>query len=62
MAQYLETGGTAHRGQLFDLWARIKSHIHKMKSIRWVKAHLKTQKATKVGVCYEDWYGNNEAD
>eukprot|EP00972_Heterocapsa_arctica_P002663 393076-Heterocapsa_arctica.AAC.1 len=33
-----------------------------MKSIRWVKAHLKKYNATKAGVCFEDWYGNNEAD
>eukprot|EP00972_Heterocapsa_arctica_P011871 1738899-Heterocapsa_arctica.AAC.1 len=33
-----------------------------MKSIRWVKAHLKNENATKVGVCFEDWYGNDEAD
>eukprot|EP00972_Heterocapsa_arctica_P056392 8319987-Heterocapsa_arctica.AAC.1 len=33
-----------------------------MKGIRWVKAHLKKEKTTKAGVCYEDWYGNNEAE
>eukprot|EP00972_Heterocapsa_arctica_P028001 4118656-Heterocapsa_arctica.AAC.1 len=33
-----------------------------MKSIRSVKAHLKKENATKAGVCYEDWHGNNEAD
>eukprot|EP00972_Heterocapsa_arctica_P065975 9734706-Heterocapsa_arctica.AAC.1 len=33
-----------------------------MKSIRWVKAHLKKENVTKAGVCYEDWNGNNEAD
>ncbi len=33
-----------------------------MKSIRWVKAHLNKENATKAGVCYDDWYGNNEAD
>eukprot|EP00972_Heterocapsa_arctica_P001768 252402-Heterocapsa_arctica.AAC.1 len=33
-----------------------------MNSIRWVKAHLKKENATKAGVCYEDRYGNNEAD
>eukprot|EP00972_Heterocapsa_arctica_P114576 16443085-Heterocapsa_arctica.AAC.1 len=33
-----------------------------MKSIRWVKAHLKKENSTKAGVCYENWYGNNEAD
>eukprot|EP00972_Heterocapsa_arctica_P007624 1110610-Heterocapsa_arctica.AAC.1 len=33
-----------------------------MKSIRWVKAHLKIENATRAGVCYEDRYGNNEAD
>eukprot|EP00972_Heterocapsa_arctica_P027988 4117365-Heterocapsa_arctica.AAC.1 len=33
-----------------------------MKSIRWVKAHLKKENATKAGECYEDWHGNNEAD
>eukprot|EP00972_Heterocapsa_arctica_P017669 2612065-Heterocapsa_arctica.AAC.1 len=30
-AQYLETGGTVHRGKHFDLWTRIKSQIHNMK-------------------------------
>eukprot|EP00972_Heterocapsa_arctica_P069228 10228218-Heterocapsa_arctica.AAC.1 len=33
-----------------------------MKSIRWVKAHLKKGNASKSGVSYDDWYGNNEAD
>eukprot|EP00972_Heterocapsa_arctica_P099719 14712646-Heterocapsa_arctica.AAC.1 len=33
-----------------------------MKSIRWVKAHLKKENVTKAGICYEDWCGNNEAD
>eukprot|EP00972_Heterocapsa_arctica_P074521 10999198-Heterocapsa_arctica.AAC.1 len=32
------------------------------KSIRWVKAHLKKENATKARVCFEDWFGNNEAD
>eukprot|EP00972_Heterocapsa_arctica_P002509 364167-Heterocapsa_arctica.AAC.1 len=33
-----------------------------MKSIRWVKAHLKKEHATKAGVCHDDCFGNNEAD
>eukprot|EP00972_Heterocapsa_arctica_P067370 9942271-Heterocapsa_arctica.AAC.1 len=33
-----------------------------MNSIRWVKAHLNKQNATKAGVCYKDWYGHNEGD
>eukprot|EP00972_Heterocapsa_arctica_P049120 7231304-Heterocapsa_arctica.AAC.1 len=33
-----------------------------MKSIRCVNAHLNQSNATKAGVCYEDWYGNNEVD
>eukprot|EP00972_Heterocapsa_arctica_P069650 10291846-Heterocapsa_arctica.AAC.1 len=33
-----------------------------MKSIRWVKAHLKKYNATKAGVCFADWFGNNDAD
>eukprot|EP00972_Heterocapsa_arctica_P021527 3167752-Heterocapsa_arctica.AAC.1 len=33
-----------------------------MKNIRWAKAHLKKENATKAGICYEDWYRNNEAD
>eukprot|EP00972_Heterocapsa_arctica_P108026 15909731-Heterocapsa_arctica.AAC.1 len=33
-----------------------------MKSIRCVKAHLKKENATKAGVCFEEWYGNDEAD
>ena len=61
-AQYLESGGTVHKGKHNDLWTRIKTQIHKMKSIRWVKAHLKKENASKAGVCYDDWYGNNEAD
>eukprot|EP00972_Heterocapsa_arctica_P093730 13825946-Heterocapsa_arctica.AAC.1 len=36
--------------------------MHKLKSIRWVKTHLKKEHATKAGVFYEDWFGNNEAD
>ncbi len=61
-AQYLQAGGAVHKGKHCDLWTRIKQQIHKMKSIRWVKAHLKKENATKAGVSYEDWYGNNEAD
>ena len=60
-AQYLETGGKVHQGKHLDLWARIKNQIRKMKSIIWVKAHLMKENATKAGVCFEDWYGNNEA-
>eukprot|EP00972_Heterocapsa_arctica_P114529 16442858-Heterocapsa_arctica.AAC.1 len=34
-----------------------------MKNIRWAKAHLNKRKChTKAGVCFADWYGNNEAD
>eukprot|EP00972_Heterocapsa_arctica_P012165 1783700-Heterocapsa_arctica.AAC.1 len=33
-----------------------------MKNIRWVKAHLKKYNATKAGVSFEDWFGNNAAD
>eukprot|EP00972_Heterocapsa_arctica_P079755 11752002-Heterocapsa_arctica.AAC.1 len=33
-----------------------------MTNIRWVKARLKREKATASGVCYDDWYGDNEAD
>eukprot|EP00972_Heterocapsa_arctica_P082627 12174841-Heterocapsa_arctica.AAC.1 len=33
-----------------------------MKSIRWVKAHLNKENATKAEICFEDWFGNNEAD
>eukprot|EP00972_Heterocapsa_arctica_P034437 5071007-Heterocapsa_arctica.AAC.1 len=33
-----------------------------MNSVRWVKAHLKKENATKAGVCFEDWFGNSEAD
>eukprot|EP00972_Heterocapsa_arctica_P002354 341499-Heterocapsa_arctica.AAC.1 len=40
-AQSIESGGVVHRGQHFDLWTIIKDQIHKMKSIRWVKAHLR---------------------
>eukprot|EP00972_Heterocapsa_arctica_P088553 13056294-Heterocapsa_arctica.AAC.1 len=51
-----------HKGKHSDLWHRIKSQIHKLGHIRWVQAHLKQEKATAAGVCYEDWFGNNEAD
>jgi ribonuclease HI len=61
-AQYLEMGGTVHKGKHFDLWTRIKNNIWKMNSIRWVKAHLKVENASKAGVCYEDWVGNDQAD
>eukprot|EP00972_Heterocapsa_arctica_P096137 14183104-Heterocapsa_arctica.AAC.1 len=33
-----------------------------MTSIRWVKAHLKKEKATAAGISFEDWLGNNEED
>eukprot|EP00972_Heterocapsa_arctica_P080979 11934039-Heterocapsa_arctica.AAC.1 len=33
-----------------------------MKNIRWVKAHLKKENAAEAGVCFTDWFGNNEAD
>eukprot|EP00972_Heterocapsa_arctica_P107643 15857325-Heterocapsa_arctica.AAC.1 len=33
-----------------------------MKSISWVKAHLKKENAGKTGVCFADWFGNDEAD
>eukprot|EP00972_Heterocapsa_arctica_P014567 2146065-Heterocapsa_arctica.AAC.1 len=49
-------------GTHYDLWNRIEEQIHKTKSIRWVKAHLKKDNATKAGVCFADWSGNNEAD
>eukprot|EP00972_Heterocapsa_arctica_P068966 10191553-Heterocapsa_arctica.AAC.1 len=26
------------------------------------EAHLKKDNASKAGVCFEDWFGNNEAD
>eukprot|EP00972_Heterocapsa_arctica_P110833 16320978-Heterocapsa_arctica.AAC.1 len=34
--------------------AQTKAHLHKMTSIRWVKAHPKKEKATAAGVSYED--------
>ena len=61
-AQYLQSGGRVHKGKHFDLWTRIKQQIHKMSSIRWVKAHLRKENAYSAGVSYEDWFGNNEAD
>eukprot|EP00972_Heterocapsa_arctica_P086592 12765188-Heterocapsa_arctica.AAC.1 len=33
-----------------------------MKSIRWMKAHLKKTNAAKAGICFADWFGNSEAD
>eukprot|EP00972_Heterocapsa_arctica_P110348 16244948-Heterocapsa_arctica.AAC.1 len=53
-AKYLESGGVVHKGKHFDLGTRIKHQIHKMKNIKWVKAHLKKENATKAGICYED--------
>eukprot|EP00972_Heterocapsa_arctica_P102648 15128946-Heterocapsa_arctica.AAC.1 len=53
-AQYIETGGNVHKGKHYDLRTRIKNQIHKMKSIRWVTAHLKKENATKAGVCFAD--------
>eukprot|EP00972_Heterocapsa_arctica_P108650 15999651-Heterocapsa_arctica.AAC.1 len=47
-AQYLASGGAVHKGKHCDLWTRIKQHINKMKSTRWVKAHLKKENATKT--------------
>eukprot|EP00972_Heterocapsa_arctica_P015314 2256240-Heterocapsa_arctica.AAC.1 len=61
-AQYIASGGNLHKGKHYDLWSRIESHIHKMKNIRWVKAHLKKENAAKAGVNFEDWSGSNEAD
>eukprot|EP00972_Heterocapsa_arctica_P003397 507643-Heterocapsa_arctica.AAC.1 len=61
-AQYIVAGGTLHKGKHSDLWRKIKCQIHKLAHIRCVKAHLKQGKATAAGVCYEDWFGNNEAD
>eukprot|EP00972_Heterocapsa_arctica_P010784 1581608-Heterocapsa_arctica.AAC.1 len=61
-AQYIAAGGTVHKGKHSDLWHRIKCLNHKLGHIRWVKAHLKQEKATAAGVCYGDWFGNNEAD
>eukprot|EP00972_Heterocapsa_arctica_P099464 14676889-Heterocapsa_arctica.AAC.1 len=53
-AQYIAAGGKVHKRKHNDLWNIIKYHIHKMKSIRWVKAHLKKENATKAGVSFED--------
>eukprot|EP00972_Heterocapsa_arctica_P052350 7700367-Heterocapsa_arctica.AAC.1 len=36
--------------------------ILKMTNIRWVKAHLKQEKATAADISCDDWFGNNEAD
>eukprot|EP00972_Heterocapsa_arctica_P053131 7824658-Heterocapsa_arctica.AAC.1 len=33
-----------------------------MTNIRWVKAHVKKEKATAASFSYEYWFGNNEAD
>eukprot|EP00972_Heterocapsa_arctica_P086199 12706918-Heterocapsa_arctica.AAC.1 len=41
---------------------QIKGHLDKLISIRWVKAHLKKEKAQAAGVSYEDWLGNDPAD
>jgi ribonuclease HI len=59
---YLLSGGIVHKGKHSDLWHRIYDNFGKLISIRWVKAHLKQEKATAAGVSYEDWYGNDQAD
>eukprot|EP00972_Heterocapsa_arctica_P021739 3197599-Heterocapsa_arctica.AAC.1 len=58
----MAAGGTVHKGKHGDLWNRINKQIHKREHIRWVKAHLKQEKATAAGSCYDDWFGHNEAD
>eukprot|EP00972_Heterocapsa_arctica_P112698 16433280-Heterocapsa_arctica.AAC.1 len=50
----LLTGGTVQKGKHSDLRTRINDNIGKLVSIRWVKAHLKKEKATEAGVTYED--------
>eukprot|EP00972_Heterocapsa_arctica_P100645 14839136-Heterocapsa_arctica.AAC.1 len=61
-AQYIAAGGNVHKGKHSDLCKRINKHIHKMTNIRWVKAHLKQEKATAAGISFDDWFSNNEAD
>eukprot|EP00972_Heterocapsa_arctica_P058983 8693030-Heterocapsa_arctica.AAC.1 len=56
------TGGVAHKGKHSDLWNRTKNNLDKLNSIRWVRAHLKVEKAQAAGACYEDWLGNDHAD
>eukprot|EP00972_Heterocapsa_arctica_P092325 13614938-Heterocapsa_arctica.AAC.1 len=61
-AQYLAAGGIVHKGEHSDLWTRIKIHTAKLGHIRWVKVHLKEEKASAAGVSYDDWFGNKQAD
>eukprot|EP00972_Heterocapsa_arctica_P089634 13218854-Heterocapsa_arctica.AAC.1 len=56
------TRGVVHKGKHSDLWKRIKEKLDKRISIRWVKAHLKVEKAAAAGVPHEDWFGNDQAD
>eukprot|EP00972_Heterocapsa_arctica_P018748 2772768-Heterocapsa_arctica.AAC.1 len=51
-----------HKGERSDLWSRIKLRVSKLGLSRWVKAHLKEEKAFDAGVKFEDWYGNKQAD
>eukprot|EP00972_Heterocapsa_arctica_P085136 12544619-Heterocapsa_arctica.AAC.1 len=61
-AQYIAAGGMVHEGKHSDLWSRIKLHIGKLGLIKWVKAHLKEEKASAAGIKFEDWHGNKQAD
>eukprot|EP00972_Heterocapsa_arctica_P095539 14090043-Heterocapsa_arctica.AAC.1 len=54
--------GNVHKGKHHDLWSRIKFHIGRLGQIRWVRAHLKEEKASAAGVSYESWFGNRQAD
>eukprot|EP00972_Heterocapsa_arctica_P066661 9837462-Heterocapsa_arctica.AAC.1 len=60
--QMLLTGGVVHKGKHSDLWNRTNHHLDKLISNRWVKAHLKVEKAQAAGVSYDDWLGNDHAD
>eukprot|EP00972_Heterocapsa_arctica_P061444 9061885-Heterocapsa_arctica.AAC.1 len=48
-ADYLLSGGIVQKGKHRDLWKRIEEHLDKLISNRWVKAHLKKEKAQAAG-------------
>eukprot|EP00972_Heterocapsa_arctica_P077981 11498842-Heterocapsa_arctica.AAC.1 len=48
-ASYIKSGGLVRKSKRCDLWNRVAAHIHKLKHIRRVKAHLKADKAIEQG-------------
>eukprot|EP00972_Heterocapsa_arctica_P053790 7922799-Heterocapsa_arctica.AAC.1 len=48
-ANDLLTGGVVHKGKHSDLCNRTNHNLDKLNNIRWVKAHLKVEKAQAAG-------------